>query len=213
LPSFFAAVSRERSSARQCAGRRRTRRRPGSAPRVLLQRARHREIEHRRHLGVDAAEAARARRWSRCARFCGVSSPANSAVPVSISLEHHAEPKRCRSAGPTGSPATCSGDMKRGVPMTMPVLVLKSSLRMRAMPKSMILAWPRGSSMMLPGLMSRCTTPRSCAKPSPSATCCAMSTESAMRADLLHPRAQVVALEQPHGEIREVVLLAEVVGG
>src|SRR5260221_51286 len=45
----------------------------------------------------------------------------------------------------------------------MPVLVLWSAMRMRARPKSMIFACPPPFSMMLPGLMSRCTTPRACA--------------------------------------------------
>ncbi len=63
----------------------------------------------------------------------------------------------------TGNPATCSGDMYLGVPRTTPVLVLWSATRTRAIPKSMIFTWPRGRSMMLLGLMSRWTTPCSCA--------------------------------------------------
>ena len=40
----------------------------------------------------------------------------------------------------------------------------------RAMPKSVILTRPSGSTSRLPGLMSRCTTPAACATPSASAT-------------------------------------------
>ena len=66
---------------------------------------------------------------------------------------------------------------------------------------------------MLAGLMSRCTTPRSCAKPRPSATCAAISTASAVAsAPCLQPRAQVRAFEQLHRQVREVALLAEVEG-
>ena len=67
---------------------------------------------------------------------------------------------------------------------------------------------------MLPGLMSRCTTPRSCAKPRPSATCSAISTASiAGIVALAHARAQVGAFQQLHRHVGEVVLLAEVEDG
>src|SRR5216117_3434635 len=102
--------------------------------------------------------------------------------------------------------------MKRGVPSTMPVLVLKSSERMRAMPKSMIFTCPRASSMMLPGLMSRCTTPRSCAKASPSATWWDVDRVRRGERRLQQALAQVGPLEQLHRQVSEVALLAEIVG-
>jgi len=46
------------------------------------------------------------------------------------------------------------------------------------MPKSMIFTRPSASTMMLPGFTSRCTTPASCAKASPSATRAVISTAS-----------------------------------
>ena len=61
-------------------------------------------------------------------------------------------------------PITCSGDMYFGEPSIMPLWVSSSLLaRMRAMPKSVIFTGPSASTMMLAGLMSRCTTPCSCA--------------------------------------------------
>jgi hypothetical protein len=60
-------------------------------------------------------------------------------------------------------PITCSGDMYFGEPSSMPVWVSSLAARRRAMPKSVIFAGPLGSTMMLAGLMSRCTTPRWCA--------------------------------------------------
>ncbi|WBV44964.1 hypothetical protein PFY06_17815 (plasmid) [Pseudoroseomonas cervicalis] len=65
-----------------------------------------------------------------------------------------------------GSPRSCSGAMELGVPSTVPSRVIAESSS-REMPKSVILtrgdaASSASSSMMLAGLMSRCTTPRAC---------------------------------------------------
>lgn len=63
-----------------------------------------------------------------------------------------------------GSAVACSGDMYAVVPSAMKSVVIVPpfpSDKARAMPKSVIRAC-RPLSMTLSGLMSRCTTPRSC---------------------------------------------------
>ena len=62
-----------------------------------------------------------------------------------------------------------------GEPSSIPVWVLTSDERMRAMPKSMIFAGPPRTTMMLAGFTSRWTTPRLCAYASPSAIWAPMS--------------------------------------
>jgi hypothetical protein len=50
------------------------------------------------------------------------------------------------------------------VPSTVPVAVIGVASASRAMPKSVTIAQPEAVSMrMFSALMSRCTTPRSCA--------------------------------------------------
>ena len=57
------------------------------------------------------------------------------------------------------------------MPASIPVLVTCTSPWAREMPKSVIFTVPLSPSRMLPGLMSRCTTPAECAAPSAAATC------------------------------------------
>ncbi len=62
------------------------------------------------------------------------------------------------------SPIACSGAMYDGVPTAMPTVVSLSPPAAEtalATPKSVTTAW-RPDSSTLPGLMSRCTTPREC---------------------------------------------------
>ncbi len=72
------------------------------------------------------------------------------------------------------APATCSGDMKEGVPTITPVAVMVVAVLLRAIPKSMRRG-PSTESMTFPGLRSRCSTPVRCrsararAIPAPSA--------------------------------------------
>ena len=62
-------------------------------------------------------------------------------------------------AGVIGSPRSCSGAMKAGVPIRLPVSVRPVSASVAlAMPKS-ITRGPNRESSTLPGLRSRCTTP------------------------------------------------------
>ena len=70
---------------------------------------------------------------------------------------------RGRSARRPGWPCACSGERYCAVPMIEPVSVM-SDAPARAMPKSVTLARPSSSTITLCGLMSRCTTPRRCAK-------------------------------------------------
>ncbi len=64
----------------------------------------------------------------------------------------------------TDSPRACSGEKYEAVPTIAEVsaIVAEESAIARAMPKSMTFTWPEAVSMMLPGLMSRCTTPARC---------------------------------------------------
>jgi hypothetical protein len=70
------------------------------------------------------------------------------------------------STGVVGSPNTCSGAMYAGVPNAAPALVIvplaPASHRALASPKSATTAWPVHRNT-LSGLMSRWTTPCSCA--------------------------------------------------
>ncbi len=92
--------------------------------------------------------------------------PPNAGRPVNISYKVTPSEKMSERASASAVlPAACSGDMYRGVPMTWPVIVrLSSSLSTSlARPKSVTLIRPLLSIRMLPGLMSRWTTPLSCA--------------------------------------------------
>ena len=84
-------------------------------------------------------------------------------------------------AGPVSSPRACSGDMKAGVPIDSPCIVIDDSPEMRAIPKSATRIPPSGSMRMLLGLMSRWTTPASWASASASAAAtpiCAVCRQS-----------------------------------
>src|ERR1035438_332143 len=84
------------------------------------------------------------------------SRPASSAYATTASAYWSVRPEMA-------SPFNCSGAMKCGEPTTAAVCVsvlLSSTL---AMPKSAIFTTPADCRMMLPGLMSRCTTPLLCA--------------------------------------------------
>src|ERR1035438_2728867 len=84
------------------------------------------------------------------------SRPASSAYATTASAYWSVRPEMA-------SPFNCSGAMKCGEPTTAAVCVsvlLSSTL---AMPKSAIFTTPSDCRMMLPGLMSRCTTPLLCA--------------------------------------------------
>ena len=89
-------------------------------------------------------------------------SPVNGAAPVSISYRITPSEKMSERWS-ARLPITCSGDMYFGEPIIMPVCVCTLDERMRAMPKSVIFTGPLSGTMMFAGLMSRCTTPRSCA--------------------------------------------------
>ena len=62
----------------------------------------------------------------------------------------------------TGAPRACSGERYCAVPMIAPSSVIWLAPA-RAIPKSVTLTTPSGSTMTLCGLMSRCTTPLRCA--------------------------------------------------
>ena len=83
----------------------------------------------------------------------------------------------------------------------------------RAMPKSMISAWPSASIMMLAGFRSRWTTPASCAAARPDATCRAIDERAIdwQPAFLLQQRREVRALDVRHRDVRDAVDLAEIV--
>src|SRR5215211_1071782 len=77
-------------------------------------------------------------------------------------VENHAQ--RVRSlAGPTCSPAACSGDMYFALPRMSPESEIVVASTARAMPKSATFTCPESATRMLRGLMSLCTTPRTCA--------------------------------------------------
>jgi len=87
-------------------------------------------------------------------------SPRNGARPASISKR--TTPVEYRSVrASTDSPLACSGEKYDAVPRMAVVCatVVDESEMARAMPKSITLTWPVLVIMMLPGLMSRCTTP------------------------------------------------------
>ena len=65
---------------------------------------------------------------------------------------------------PTSPPMACSGERYWAVPTTVCVCVMVAevSARARAMPKSITFTSPEPVTMMLAGLMSRCTIPRPC---------------------------------------------------
>ena len=76
----------------------------------------------------------------------------------------------------TSLASTCSGDMYSGVPMMTPAPVIPVVFKLRAIPKSMMWAFPPSSTMMFWGLRSRWTTPSAWASASPSLTCRAIET-------------------------------------
>ena len=107
--------------------------------------------------------------------YCCTSGAENGGAPAVSS--YRMTPSENTSERPSiGLPVTCSGDMYLGEPSTAPTWVSMSDARMRATPKSITLARLSPTIMMLPGLTSRCTTPRSCANASPSATCARISS-------------------------------------
>src|SRR6266540_3785540 len=87
--------------------------------------------------------------------------------------QHHARRERSLRAS-SSMPESCSGDMYSGVPIDIPSLVNPSSFdwfASRAMPKSITLSTPLGSTTMFWGLMSRWITPCSCATSSARHSC------------------------------------------
>src|SRR4029077_507611 len=69
--------------------------------------------------------------------------------------------------------------MYAGVPTMLPVAVSRClSSTSLEIPKSRIFVLPRLEMRMLSGLMSRCTTPRSCATPTADSSCCTRSTDT-----------------------------------
>ena len=95
-----------------------------------------------------------------------------------------------------GSPCACSGDRYAAVPMIAAVCATVSAVVVtRAMPKSVTFTSPRGSSMMLPGLMSRWITPRACAASSARSTSIAMSIARSGR--MRPPPARISASVRP----------------
>ncbi len=111
--------------------------------------------------------------------------PGNACRPVKHS--NNTQPSEKISIRPSNmsrGPLACSGAIYPGVPINVPVTVnAVCELSMRAMPKSNNLTRrisPPGKNMF-PGLISRCTIPRTCAAPKPLATPCARSSTSSMR--------------------------------
>ena len=116
----------------------------------------------------------------------------------------------------TASPRACSGAMYSTVPTTAaPTVIVNPDAPVveRAMPKSMISAWPSPSTMMLAGFRSRCTTPASCAAARPDATSLAKRERAIDRqpAVALQDRREVRSLHVRHRDVRDAVDLAEVV--
>ena len=80
-----------------------------------------------------------------------------------------------------------------------------------AIPKSSTFTYPSGRSMMFSGLMSRCTTPASCAAASAEATCTAISS-AACAFILPHVRrAQGHAFDEFHRDELPVALRADLI--
>ena len=82
-----------------------------------------------------------------------------------MSISNNTTPVEYRSVrASTVSPLACSGEKYDAVPRIAVVCatVVDESETARAMPKSMTFTWPVVVIMMLPGLMSRCTTPARC---------------------------------------------------
>ena len=78
-------------------------------------------------------------------------APLKAGRPVTIS--YSMEPSEKMSLRwSTGWPPTCSGDMYLGEPIIVPLWVRTSDACMRAMPKSMIFAWPSGQQHDVAGL-------------------------------------------------------------
>ncbi len=97
-------------------------------------------------------------------------SPSKGNLPVTISYKM--TPKEYISdRSSTSWASACSGDIYSGVPIIIPVPVIPSVLRERAIPKSIIRALPSLSIIMLLGFKSRWMTPNRCASTKPSQTC------------------------------------------
>src|SRR5918994_3540209 len=96
----------------------------------------------------------------------------------------------------TGRPCACSGDRYEAVPRIAAVWATVSAVVVtRAMPKSVTFTSPRGSSMMLPGLMSRWITPCAWAASSARHTSIAMSIARSGR--MRPPPARISASVRP----------------
>src|SRR5213595_3479392 len=95
--------------------------------------------------------------------------PRNGRSPVSNSYSTTPALKRS-DRWSLSLPWHCSGDMYDGVPITMPVIV-SVVVSMRAMPKSATLSVPLEVRIRLAGLISRWTTPRTCANSSACRSC------------------------------------------
>ncbi len=112
---------------------------------------------------------------TRKSSACVEPSP-NGPRPVAANVS--TEPSEKMSDGsPTSRPTACSGDMKAGVPSTVPVTVSAvplSSSRALEIPKSMTRG-PSSRSSTFDGFRSRCTSPmpwNACsASASPAASC------------------------------------------
>src|SRR5688572_24197513 len=156
---------------------------------ALCQRSAARFSRHR--MITDASAGGTLGRWtltdSGVCVTCAISSawalpPVNGGRPASIS--YATAPSAYRSArwSTCGSAEACSGAMYAGVPNATPSDVrpeaLPDSLTALATPKSVTRAWPR-LTITLSGLMSRCTTPCSCAYASASVTSRSNRTASA----------------------------------
>ncbi|GHI22765.1 hypothetical protein Shyd_41360 [Streptomyces hydrogenans] len=79
--------------------------------------------------------------------------------PVPVAAKASTAPSENTSlAGPTGCPATCSGDMKPGVPITIPACVRTCDSAMIEIPKS-ITRGPSAASSTFDGFRSRWISP------------------------------------------------------
>ena len=113
----------------------------------------------------------------RYSNATGVSA-LNGGAPVSISVR--TQPRAYRSdCGPAGRPDACSGETYAAVPTTVMVCVSAPDPSARAMPKSRTRVRPSSAMRMLPGVMSRWTTPARCAASNASQTSAAMPTQRA----------------------------------
>ncbi len=129
--------------------------------------------------------------WSSASMTATVFAPSNGRRPARSSQSSTPSEKTSVRAS-TSRPRACSGDMYATVPSTAPgaervgstpiglqvLLPSPGTGRNAARPKSRTFTCPLPSTMTLPGLMSRWTTPRACAAARASATCRTISTVS-----------------------------------